>query len=124
MVKFYSNFENIKSNIYSRSNNRDDRGNISYNCGINVSDYPKEFAYIIQEKLNEGVAEKDICIVVPQWSQIYSLAKKLRKYLPNIKFDAPDISPFKFDPINPFYILVKLLFTPLGMNIQMRKNTL
>ncbi|MCR0565825.1 hypothetical protein MKC67_16940, partial [[Clostridium] innocuum] len=62
------------------------------------------------------------CIVAPQWYQIYPLANKLRKYLPNIKFDAPDISPFKFDPINPFYILAKLLFTPSGRNVQMRKK--
>ncbi|WP_416328063.1 UvrD-helicase domain-containing protein [[Clostridium] innocuum] len=104
MIDYYSNFENIKSNVYSKSSNRYDKGNISYNYKIDVSRLPEEFANIILEKIGEGVAEKDICIVAPQWYQIYPLANKLRKYLPNIKFDAPDISPFKFDPINPFYI--------------------
>lgn len=122
IVEYYSNFENIKSNVYSKSSNRDDRGKILYNYKIDVSRLPEEFASIILERINNGIEEKDICIVAPQWYQIYPLANKLRKYLPDIKFDAPDISPFKFDPINPFYILAKLLFTPSGRNIQMRKK--
>ena len=50
MVDFYSNFENIKSNIYSKSSNRDDRGGIFHIIVVLMFDLPKEFACIIQEK--------------------------------------------------------------------------
>lgn len=30
--------------------------------------------------------------------------------MPELNFDAPDISAFKYDPFNPFYLLAKLIF--------------
>lgn len=34
--------------------------------------------------------------------------------LPDVKFDAPDITPIKYDPMNVFYLISKLLFTESG----------
>ena len=42
--------------------------------------------------------------------------------LPALNFDAPDISAFKYDPLNPFYLLAKLLFTKSGKRVQVRKK--
>lgn len=39
------------------------------------------------------------------------MANRLRKLLPDNNFDAPDISPIKYDPLNIFFLIAKLLFT-------------
>lgn len=122
IVEYYKNFENIKSNVYSKASIKDEIGWISYNRFIDVEELSDEFSKIIIEKLKEGVLEKEICIVAPQWYQIYPIANAMQKCLPNVKFDAPGVSPFKYNPMNPFYILAKLLFTVSGENVQIRKK--
>ena len=42
--------------------------------------------------------------------------------LPDVKFDAPDITPIKYDPMNVFYLISKLLFTESGIRITSRKR--
>ena len=42
--------------------------------------------------------------------------------MPDVKFDAPDITPIKYDPMNIFYLISKLLFTESGKRITSRKR--
>lgn len=42
--------------------------------------------------------------------------------MPDKHFDAPEISPFKRDPLNPFYLLAKLVYTSPGYNTYVRKK--
>lgn len=42
--------------------------------------------------------------------------------MPDQNFDAPEISPFKRDQLNPFYLLAKLLYTEPGKNTYIRKK--
>lgn len=53
---------------------------------------------------------------------ILPIVTNLRKELPNISFDAPDITPFKYDPMNPFFLLAKLMFTRSEKNETVRKR--
>ena len=74
-----------------------------------------EIANIVQGEINNGVAENDICIIAPQWSPIRSLSKKLVNLLPDVKFDAPSLSPFYGQQDNFWLIVAKLaLTTPSG----------
>ena len=50
------------------------------------------------------------------------MATDLRRLLPNVRFNAPDITAFKFDPLNPFYILARLSFTAAGQHVRLRKK--
>ena len=53
---------------------------------------------------------------------LFDLSRKLRIILPDIPFDAPDISPIKYDPMNPLFLIAKLLFLPSGKNVTLRKR--
>ena len=53
---------------------------------------------------------------------LFPLSKKIKELLPNVKFDAPDITPIKYDPMNVFYLISKLLFTESGRKIYLRKK--
>lgn len=46
----------------------------------------------------------------------------MKELLPDVKFDAPDITPIKYDPMNVFYLISKLLFTESGRRIKLRKR--
>lgn len=122
IVDYYSHFEVAKTKVFSISSHKDVAGIISYDTITNKKDLHKKIARIIEFHLSRGVDSKDICVVAPQWYQIYPIAKELRKELPTTIFDAPDIMPFKYDPMNPFYLFARLLFTPAGENVKTRKR--
>ena len=44
-----------------------------------------------------GTKAEEICVIAPQWGMLFDLSRKLRIILPDIPFDAPDISPIKYD---------------------------
>ena len=122
IVNYYSNFEVTTTRVQSVSSNRDIHGTIAYNYTIDKNILPQKIADIINFHLSSGLPPHEICVVAPRWEQIYPMANSLRKYLPSVSFDAPDIIPFKYDPMNPFYLLAQLLFTDAGTSTKSRKR--
>ena len=122
IINYYINFEVEKTGVYSVANHKDVKGTIIYNKSINKTELPNVIARIINKCLERGIPEDEICVVAPQWNQLHSISSALKKLLPNVSFDAPDISPFKYDPMNPFYILARLVFTESGRHIELRKR--
>ena len=47
----------------------------------------------------------------------------MKELLPDVKFDGPDITPIKYDPMNVFYLLSRLVFTESGKQSWLRKKT-
>lgn len=111
MVEYYVNYEVAETGVYSVSKCKDTIGKIKFNKNINEDQLLTEIISILKMELENGIPEEEICIVAPQWYQIYPMANKLRKQLPENHFDAPDISPVKYDPLNIFFLICKLLFT-------------
>lgn len=72
--------------------------------------------------LRKGTKAEEICVIAPQWFMLFDLSGKLRLLLPDISFDAPDISPIKYNPMNPLFLIAKLLFMPAGKNVKLRKR--
>mgnify|MGYP003303576895 CR=1 FL=1 len=122
IIDFYTNFEIAKTGTHSLSLKKDLPGIIKYNTLISKDNIVKEIKSIIEEQIAQGVLNNEICIVAPQWYTIYSVANALKAEMPTFNFDAPDISAFKYDPLNPFYLLAKLLFTKPGNRVQIRKK--
>ena len=56
----------------------------------------------MKDELSKGIPETEICIIAPQWWLLFPLSKKMKELLPDVKFDAPDITPIKYDPMNIF----------------------
>ena len=110
IIDYYSKFavEGIKIN--SMRQNSAEIGTIRLNKKVNKGELAECIMNIVNDILGKGVKEEDICIVASRWELIFSLTNKLRKLLPSVRFDAPEITPFKFDAMNPFYLLAKLSF--------------
>ena len=122
LVNLYSRFEISKTNAYSVSKYRDEVGVIQYSDSIQMQDLASEIAKIIKSKLEKGTSAEEICVVAPQWYLLFNLSRKLRLLLPDVSFNAPDISPIKYDPMNPLYLIARLLFMPAGKNVSLRKR--
>lgn len=122
IIEYYSNFEIEKTGAYSLSNNKDAQGTIVYNTMISKDAIVEELKNIITDQILNGIPENEICVVAPRWHQIFPIANILKSKMPSLNFDAPDISAFKYDPLNPFYLLAKLLFTKAGNRVNVRKK--
>lgn len=120
ITDFYSNFAVKKEQVYSISENASSKGVIVYNKCIDKKKLPVVIAAIIKNQLEAGIQESDICVVAPQWHLVFELANELRKMLPDVRFDAPDVTPFKYDPMSPFYRLAELYFTQPGSHSNRR----
>lgn len=122
IIDYYRNFEVNETGVVSVSKNKDIYGIIKYNTNVTKDNVYSEIADIINVQINNGIKEKEICVIAPQWYQIYPLSNRLKSILPTIKFDAPNVSPFKINPMNPFYLMAKLLFMEAGIRVSMRKR--
>lgn len=111
MVQFYKEFMVDKYLIEAKGNLKNDRGIIQYNYQIDKEQIYDYIAQIIEKNIRDGISEEEICVVAPVWDLLYPFSKELQDRLPDVKFDAPDITPIKRDPLNIFYKLARLLLT-------------
>lgn len=122
IINFYSKFQINSSIILSESEHRDKMGVVTYDNLTNKNDISNKIAGIIHEQLERGIPENEICVVAPQWWLLYPISKSLRGLLPNVSFDAPDVTPIKYDPMNVFYLISQLKFSESGRNSSLRKR--
>ena len=122
LVDYYTKFEIEKTGVKAVSPIRAEKGIIKYDSLIHRNDLPERIAAIIQDELDGGVSANEICVVAPQWNQILPMAGQLRKLLPDIPFDAPEISPFKYDRMNPFYLISQLVYSESGVHSRRRRR--
>lgn len=111
LIEYYKEFMVDKYLIEAKGTLKDEFGIIKYNYEINKEQVYDDIAQIIEKNIQDGIPEKDICVLAPIWDLLYPFSKELQDRLPNVKFDAPDITPIKRDPMNTFYKLARLLLT-------------
>lgn len=122
LVDYYAQFEINATNALAVSAFRDEHGIISYVQSVSVDDLAQSIADIISAQLEQGIPENEICVAAPQWYLIFPISNKLKGLLPSVHFDSPDITPFKYDRMNPIYLLAQLAFTKPGMKVSSRKR--
>lgn len=122
IVNLYKRFEIKETGVVSVSNIKNEEGIAKYNYKISKDDLINKIATIIKTELANGIKAEDICILEPQWYGLFNLSKQLRSLLPDVSFDSPDISPIKYDPLNPFYLIAQLLFMPKGEKTYLKKK--
>lgn len=123
IIDYYRNFEVVNTGTYSLSSeNKDVRGEIMYSDENNKNQLLNLIVEIIQKNLEQGIEENNICIVAPQWQFLYPISKQLQERLPGINFDSPEITPFKYNPLNPFYLFARLIYTSKGEKTNIRKR--
>jgi len=122
VVNLYRNFEVCETGVCSVAKIKDAAGTINYCRSTSKENLTVEIAAIIRSELASGTPSEEICVLAPRWQNLLSLSRDLRSQLPNVLFDAPDISPIKYDPLNPLYLVARLLFMPSGENVSLRKR--
>ncbi len=122
LVNLYKNFEVFQTGVCSVADNKNVQGIIKYCNSISKDNIATQIAKIIRSELENGTKPDEICVLAPQWQLLFNLSRNLRLQLPDILFDAPDLSLIKYDPLNPLYLLAKLLFMPAGENVPIRKR--
>lgn len=122
IIDYYSYFQAKKCKIESKSDKAQSNGIITLDTETDKTHICDKISKIIQKALSSGVPPEEICVIAPQWALLYPLGKKLKELLPNVSFDAPDISPIKVDDMNIFYKLSKLVFTDAGEKLYSRKR--
>lgn len=122
IVDYYSSFQLKSMMIQAVSDIKDETGRLVYDNTTNKSELFEKIACIVKDELSKGIPDNEICIIAPQWWLLFPLSKKMKELLPDVKFDAPDITPIKYDPMNVFYLISKLLFTESGRRIKLRKK--
>lgn len=118
IIDYYRQFELNEVEIKSYIENVNSL--ICYDKSVLSTHLPKAIANIIKTEMQQGVMEKDICLVAPQWRCLSPVIESLRSIIPDLKFSSPQITAFKFDPNNLFYYLARILFTEKGRNVKRR----
>lgn len=122
LVDFYAHFQKEYYKVNSLAVYADINGIITLDTTIHKDNVYGDIAAIIKKKISEGVKSEDICVIAPQWDLLYPISRNLRILLPDVEFDAPDISPIKADDMNVFYKFSKLIFTESGVKVHRRKR--
>lgn len=110
IIDFYRNFcledFSMKSGIEKYNNPK-----IQIISDIDKKDLVVRIKNIILELKKDGILDNEICILAPQWTFLYDFSNQLRKELPNLKFDAPNVLPLKRDEESIIYKISKILLT-------------
>ena len=98
-----------ETQVVSLADYADERGIITFNNqDYHKDDIPELIAKMVTLHIDNGVPSHEICILAPQWWLITSLGRKLVTLLPDVKFDAPGLSPLHHQRDNIWFKIARL----------------
>ena len=122
VIDYYRKYQVHSGDIQAVSAIANEESIICHNLGVSVEDLPDAIANIIEFEIKRGIPQNEICVLAPQWHMLFVMTKRLKDALKDVNFDAPMLTPVKYDPLSPFYLITKLLFTRPGRKIKYRKH--
>ena len=100
-----------ETKIKSLTDYANERGIITFNNqDYHKDNIPELIAKIIALHINNGVPSHEICILAPQWRLITNLGRQLVTLLPDVKFDAPGLSPLHHQRDNIWFKIASVTF--------------
>jgi superfamily I DNA/RNA helicase len=111
MVDYYKNFQITDSFIKAVGKNASLHATICYDNTISKDDLSTRVAEIISQTIASGVPAKEICVVAPLWYLVYPFARKLKKLLPDLAFDAPGLSLLRRNKESIMFKVARLYLT-------------
>jgi DNA helicase-2/ATP-dependent DNA helicase PcrA len=108
MIDYYRNYQTTDIDIVSFSDYVDEKGLITFHETIDKDELDECIASLIQEKINNGILEQEICVLAPQWWLVIPMGRKLKKLLPNVNFDAIGLSPLLKNKENIWFKIARL----------------
>lgn len=121
IVNYYRNFQGQNLAIEARGKYADAVGCITFNQEVHTENIVNRLAGIIRNYLAKGIRADEICVLVPQWHLIMSVAGRLRKALPDVSIDATGVGPASGSRDNFFYKLTRLLLAEPSPNTYPRR---
>jgi DNA helicase-2/ATP-dependent DNA helicase PcrA len=110
IIDYYSKYKAETGQIKSLSEMKGTTF-IKYNNSITKDSLTKKIISIIRQEMSQGVTDKDICVLSPQWENLQEIASDLKKLAPDIPIDAPGVSPISKSRENIWFPLSKILLT-------------
>ncbi|HMG84036.1 MAG TPA: ATP-dependent helicase [Ferruginibacter sp.] len=108
IIDYYRNYQSTDIDIESLSLFAKEHGSITFSNNINKDLLDQHIASIIQENIDNGIPEHEICVLAPQWWLVIPIGRKLKKLLPNINFDAVGLSPLLKNRENIWFKIARL----------------
>ncbi|WP_145855100.1 UvrD-helicase domain-containing protein [Pedobacter suwonensis] len=108
VIDYYRNYQSAGINIESLSEYADEHGLITFNKNLDKDGLDEYIAGIIQQNLDNGVPENEICVLAPQWWLVIPMGRKLKTLLPNVNFDAIGLSPLLKNKENVWFKVARL----------------
>lgn len=100
--------------VVSLADYADEKGIITFNNqDYDKDDIPELIAKMVEFYINNGVPSHEICVLAPQWWLITNLGRKLVIRLPDVKFDAPGLSPLHHQRDNIWFKIARLFLVEL-----------
>ena len=110
IIDYYSRYKAQNGSIKSLANITSSSF-VKYNNTTAKDSLASTILSIIRHELSSGVADKDICVLSPQWDNLKEIALELKRQAPDISIDAPGVSPISKNRENIWYPLSKILLT-------------
>lgn len=108
IIDYYRNYQTTNIEIQSLCNFAGEQGEITFNTIIDKNNLANRIASIIDENINAGIPEHEICVLAPQWYLVIPMGRRLKMLLPNVNFDAYGLSPLLKNKENIWYKIARL----------------
>jgi DNA helicase II / ATP-dependent DNA helicase PcrA len=112
LIDYYRNFQTSNIDIKAIGKNAKDKAKITYSKTVHKDNLEEYIAKIIQEKIDSGIPEHEICVLAPTWYLVIPMGRKLKTLLPNVKFDAVGLSPLLKNKENLWFKVSRLFLVP------------
>lgn len=123
IINYNKNFQTTDIIVEAFGTNANDSATITYNKTIYKEDLAIQIAQLIEEKIAEGIPEREICVLAPAWYLVIPMGRKLKSLLPNVKFDAVGLSPLLKNRENIWFKIARLfLVSPSPKSFLTRKR--
>jgi len=109
IIDYYRIFQTANIEIESRCGYAEESGLITYDDNLDKDNLAQYISRIIRENLNNGILEKEICVLAPQWFLVIPMGRQLKSLLPDVNFDAYGLSPLHNSRENIWYKVARLL---------------
>jgi len=116
-IDYYRHFQTEHIEIESRAAYSAEQGRICFNNAVHYQDIGTSIARIIQQALDEGIPEKEICVLAPQWWLVIPMGRLLRQLLPDVNLDAVGLSPLVRNKENIWFKFARLFLVEPAPNM-------
>ncbi|GHT02914.1 DNA helicase [Bacteroidia bacterium] len=122
IIDYYRSYQTTNIAIESLCTYSDESGLITFNDTIGKDNLAEHISSIIEENINNGISEHEICVLAPQWHMVIPMGRKLKTLLPDVNFDAYGLSPLLKSKENIWYKVARLFLVEPSPTMYFTRN--